>query len=145
LHFCRLYLTILTATDNINTNSIAAYFFVSNVFDPVISALSARLPADRRRLELDAALVLILLLQWKESPNIYSERLCQPAAPLIPLLHSVHSLLLPAGFVPPSSGQNGAESRRSSGVIGSLFGERALLIFPLRLKRCAVCFLPIPT
>lgn len=42
----------------------------------------------------------------------------------MPLLNSVHSLLLPAGYVPPAAaGQNGTESRRSSGVMGGLFGE----------------------
>ncbi|BBN17037.1 hypothetical protein MPTK1_7g11460 [Marchantia polymorpha subsp. ruderalis] len=90
----RVYLTILIATDNVNTNTIASYLFVNNIFDSLLAVFNIKLSADRKKLELDVTLVLILLLLWRESANPYAERLASTAAPVIPLLHTVSSLLL---------------------------------------------------
>jgi len=123
-----VYLTILTATPNVNTNSIASYLFVYNAFDGIIAVFNVKLPTDRRNLELDASLVLILLLLWRESSNPYAERLASPAAPIWPLLNTVASLLSPPSDRPPTdidSLPNASLSANDGGLlgyIGSFFG-----------------------
>eukprot|EP00250_Pteridium_aquilinum_P031195 c43223_g1_i1 orf=463-2508(+) len=89
----RLYFTILATTDNINTNVVASYFFQNNIFNAILAALSVKLTEDRRSLELDATLVLILLLLWRESRNIYVETLSSPSTPVLPLLQAAQSLM----------------------------------------------------
>ncbi|XP_024516365.1 uncharacterized protein LOC9642019 [Selaginella moellendorffii] len=89
----RLCLTILTATDNVNSNPITSYFFSNNILDHLASTLSVKLSADRKRLEVDAVLVLLLLLLWRESENAYVSRLASPTAPLQVLLHTTASML----------------------------------------------------
>eukprot|EP00249_Psilotum_nudum_P006372 c19682_g1_i1 orf=416-2518(+) len=89
----RLYFTILTATDNINTNAVSSYFFTNNIFDAVLAALTVKLSGDRKQLALDATLILNMLLLWRESENIYLQLLCSPTSPLLPLLQTTHTLL----------------------------------------------------
>lgn len=125
-----MYLTILTATNNVNTNSIASYLFVYNIFDAILAVFSIKLSTDRRKLELEAALVLILLLFWRESSNLYAERLLSPVAPISPLLNTVASLLSPAATeVSPTDIANFLSSPSRTvtdggvlGYISSLFG-----------------------
>ncbi|GBG86290.1 hypothetical protein CBR_g41284 [Chara braunii] len=88
-----LYLVILTATDNVNSNSIASYFFVNVIFDAITSVLTSKILDDAHRLELDGTLVLLLLLLWRESENAYTAQIASPVAPLPALLHTVNSLL----------------------------------------------------
>lgn len=101
----RLYFTILTTTDNINTNVIASYLFQNNIFNAILAAMSVKLMEDRRVLELDASLVLILLLLWRESRNVYSELLSSSSTPVLSLLQAAHSLMTYAetAHQPPSS------------------------------------------
>lgn len=89
----RLFLVILTGTDNVNTNSIASYLFVHNICDALVGVLTIKIPDERRRLELDAALVMLILFLWRESSNMYADRLGSSNAPLLPLLHTAGSLL----------------------------------------------------
>lgn len=121
-------MTILTATPNVNTNSIASYLFVYNAFDGIIAVFNVKLATDRRKLELDASLVLILLLLWRESSNPYAERLVSPAALILPLLNTVASLLSPPSDIPPTDSDSLSNSSWSAndggllGYIGSFFG-----------------------
>jgi hypothetical protein len=123
-----VYLTILTATPNVNTNTIASYLFVYDAFDGITAVFNVKLSTDRRKLELDASLVLILLLLWRESSNPYAERLVSPAAPILPLLSTVAFLLAPPTDTPISDGDSLFNSNRSAndggllGYIGSFFG-----------------------
>lgn len=124
----KVYLTILTATPNVNTNTIASYFFVYNAFDGIAAVFNVKLSADRRELELDASLVLILLLLWRESSNPYAERLVSPAAPILPLLHTVASLFTPLDDIPQTENDILSSSSRTPndggllGYLGSFFG-----------------------
>ncbi|KAL2612732.1 hypothetical protein R1flu_024424 [Riccia fluitans] len=124
----RVYLTILIATDNVNTNTIASYLFVNNIFDALLAVFSVKLSADRKKLELDATLILILLLLWRESSNPYVKRLTSQVAPVIPLLHAVSSLLSPVPKTEPanetSTSSYGVWSSAEGvfGLIGNLFG-----------------------
>ncbi|KAG0560735.1 hypothetical protein KC19_9G008900 [Ceratodon purpureus] len=124
----KVYLTILTATTNVNTNTIASYLFVYNAFDGITAVFNVKLSTDRRKLELDASLVLILLLLWRESSNPYAERLVSPAAPILPLLNTVASLLSPPTDTPISDSDSLFNSNRSAndggllGYISSFFG-----------------------
>ncbi|KAL3680336.1 hypothetical protein R1sor_023292 [Riccia sorocarpa] len=124
----RVYLTILIATDNVNTNTIASYLFVNNIFDALLAVFSLKLSGDRKKLELDATLILTLLLLWRESSNPYVERLTSHAAPVVPLLQAVSSLLSP-----PPKAESANETSNSSyaiwsgaegvfGLIGNLLG-----------------------
>lgn len=110
-----------------NTNSIASYLFVYNAFDGIIAVFNVKLASDRRKLELDASLVLILLLLWRESSNPYAERLVSPAAPILPLLNTIASLLSPIDLPPTDSDSlsNPSQSANDGGLlgyIGSFFG-----------------------
>ena len=111
-----------------NTNTIASYLFVYNAFDGITAVFNVKLSTDRRKLELDASLVLILLLLWRESSNPYAERLVSPAAPIMPLLNTVASLLSPPTDIPVSDSDSVSNSIRSAndggllGYISSFFG-----------------------
>lgn len=111
-----------------NTNTIASYLFVYNAFDGITAVFNVKLSTDRRKLELDASLVLILLLLWRESSNPYAERLVSPAAPILPLLNTVASLLSPPTDVLLSDSDSVSNSSQSAndgglfGYIGSFFG-----------------------
>jgi len=126
LCLCRVYLTILTATPNVNTNTIASYLFIYNVFDAILAVFNVKLSTDRKKLELDASLVLILLLLWRESSNPYAERLVSPAAPTLPLLHTVASLLSPPNELSPTDINASPPSPNDAGgvlgYISSFFG-----------------------
>ena len=80
-------------TDNVNTNVIASYFFQNNIMNAILAALSVKLSGDRRCLELDATLILILLLSWREGENVYIKSLAHPSSPLAPLLQTAQSLM----------------------------------------------------
>ncbi|KAH9566134.1 hypothetical protein CY35_04G114200 [Sphagnum magellanicum] len=128
----KVYLTILTATHNVNTNPIASYLFIYNVFDALVAVSNLKLAGERSRVELDATLVLILLLLWRESSNPYAERILSPVSPILPLLHTVASLLSPLNNVTPTDFTSSLSSlslTRSDGsvfgYIGSLFGYGA--------------------
>ncbi|KAI5058484.1 hypothetical protein GOP47_0026654 [Adiantum capillus-veneris] len=123
----RLYLTVLTATDNINSNAIASYLFQTNIFSAILAAMSVKLMEDRRVLELDATLVLILLLLWRESRNIYAETLSSSSTPVIPLLQAAHSLMTHAQTVhQPSSDDSSFQmwsvTNSVYDILGTLFG-----------------------
>ncbi|CAM6104686.1 unnamed protein product [Calypogeia fissa] len=128
----RVFLTILIATDNVNTNSIASYLFVNNIFDALIGLFNLKISSDRKKIELDASLVLILLLLWRESANPYVERLSATGAPVVPLLHTILSLLsLPPKLAKVNESPNSLASPLWSnaegvfGYLGSWFGFTA--------------------
>ncbi|KAH7288842.1 hypothetical protein KP509_31G046400 [Ceratopteris richardii] len=123
----RLYITILTTTDNVNTNVIASYLFQNNIFNAILAAMSVKLAGDRRILELDAALVLILLLLWREGPNVYSEILSVASSPVVPLFLTAHSLMKSIETVIPqatsdSSLQFWSLTSSVYNMLGSVFG-----------------------
>eukprot|EP00850_Spirogloea_muscicola_P013301 SM000089S23857 [mRNA] locus=s89:383658:387362:+ [translate_table: standard] len=89
----RMFLVILMATENINTNSVASFFFTCDIFNGLISVLTLKIPQERKRLEFDATLCLLLLLLWKESPNAYASKLSSPMAPILTFLNTTASLL----------------------------------------------------
>lgn len=120
----RLYFTILTTTDNINTNVAASYFFQNNIINALLAALSVKLNEDRRSLELDATLVLLLLLLWRESRNIYAETLSSPSTPVLPLLQAAQSLLSYTQSLSSSDSSLQIWSMTNSvyNLLGNLFG-----------------------
>ncbi|GJP38249.1 hypothetical protein CLOM_g22712 [Closterium sp. NIES-68] len=90
----RLFLVLLTATDNVNANPVASYLFLHPITDPLLALLTLSPPHHRQRLEFDTSLVLLLLLLWRRAANPYADRIASTAtAPLVPLLHTIHSLL----------------------------------------------------
>jgi hypothetical protein len=88
-----------------------------------------KISEDRRRIELDASLVLILLLLWRESSNPYTERLSANSAPVVPIFHTILSLLSP---IPKATGVNETPNSLTNplwssaegvfGYVGSWFG-----------------------
>ncbi|CAI5532136.1 unnamed protein product [Closterium sp. Naga37s-1] len=90
----RLFLVLLTATDNVNANPVASYLLLHPITDPLLSLLTLSPPHHRQRLEFDTSLVLLLLLLWRRASDPYADRIASSAnAPLVPLLHTIHSLL----------------------------------------------------
>jgi hypothetical protein len=91
-----------------------------------LAVFNVKLSTDRKKLELDASLVLILLLLWRESSNPYAERLVSPAAPTLPLLHTVASLLSPPNESSPTDINASPPSPNDAGgvlgYISSFFG-----------------------
>lgn len=123
----RLYFTILTTTDNINTNVVASYFFQNSIINAILAALSVKLSEDRRWLELDATLVFILLLQWRESQNIYAETLSSPSSLVLPFLQTAQSLMAYAENIqtessPSSSLQIWSMTNSMYSLLGNLLG-----------------------
>lgn len=57
-----------------NTNPIASFLFVHPISEPLLAVLTLKVPQERARLELDAAIVLILLLLWRSSTNSYASQ-----------------------------------------------------------------------
>ncbi|MCO5572609.1 hypothetical protein L7F22_026366 [Adiantum nelumboides] len=89
--------------------------------------MSVKLMEDRRVLELDATLVLILLLTWRESRNVYAEALTSLSTPVIPLLQAAHSLMVHAQTVQQlsssgSSLQMWTITNSVYDILGTLFG-----------------------
>eukprot|EP00897_Mesotaenium_endlicherianum_P000462 jgi/Mesen1/10416/ME000818S09892 len=126
----RLLLVVLTATGHVASNCVATYLYMHPILDALISVVTLPVPDQRRRLELDATLVLLLLLLWREgeggaASNAYAARLAAPTAPLLPLLHTARSLLsrpreTRAAFAgPPSSSSSSSTSASFSSTSAS--------------------------
>ena len=140
----RLLLTILTATDNVNTNSVAAHLFLPPITAPLLKALAAvftlpsdPLSADRHHLTQDGALLLLLLLLWRQSSNPYAALLASPAAPLGPLLQAALCLLTPT---PPPSQPHPSLQSSAAELVLAYFGWGPT---PLQVPPGALPHLPL--
>ncbi|CAI5947375.1 unnamed protein product [Closterium sp. NIES-65] len=90
----RLFLMLLTATDNVNANPVASYLLLHPITDPLLSLLTISPPHHRQRLEFDTSLVLLLLLLL---PLLLLS--CQSLSPLLFLSPSSSPAPLPRLFL----------------------------------------------
>lgn len=92
----RLLCALASAAPNVNANVIAAYLQERDVYDPLLRLLASGTAAGTDGLAAQAALLLALLLTWRESRNAYATRLAQaPPQQLCTLLAACARLLSP--------------------------------------------------
>lgn len=93
----RLLCALASAAPNVNANVVAAYLQERDVYDPLLRLLaSGTTSGTTDGLAAQAALLLALLLTWRESRNAYATRLAQaPPQQLCTLLAACARLLSP--------------------------------------------------
>ena len=58
-------MTVVTASENVNSNPLAPFLLQHSITDPLVALFTLKLPHERVRVEMDAAIVLLQLLMWQ--------------------------------------------------------------------------------